>query len=168
MLPPQEICSSVQEHVLYTSRTFCIHQSWEAGTGPIKDVYNIGDNPQFQLEVKSNVGAVWILLTRHITLIDDFRENTEYITVLVYKNEGKRVYYPNDPPPYIDGIRINSPHYLCKIILNENSPRKFTLVVSQYEKMHTIHYTLRAYATCPFTLTKITNPYKYTKKICNE
>lgn len=75
--------------------------------------------------------------------------------------------FSDDPPPYIDGIRINSPHYLCKIILTENSPRKFTLVVSQYEKMHTIYYTLRAYATCPFSLSKIVNPYKYTKKISN-
>jgi hypothetical protein len=32
----------------------------------------------------------------------------------VYKNQGKRVYYPFDPPPYLDGVRINSPHYLTK------------------------------------------------------
>lgn len=41
------------------------------------------------------MGAVWVLLTRHITEIDDFRENKEYITVLVYKNDGNRVYYPS-------------------------------------------------------------------------
>lgn len=47
------------------------------------------------MEVKPGAsGAVWILLTRHITQIDDFRENREYITVLVYKNDGRRVYYP--------------------------------------------------------------------------
>lgn len=147
------------------SYTYCIHQSWSAGVGPIKDAYNIGENPQFCLETTDNKGAVWVLLTRHITRIDDFRENTEYITVLVYKNEGNRVYYPNDPPPYIDGVRINSPHYLCKIILSENSPRRFTLVVSQYEKTNTIYYTLRAYATSPFTLAKIENPYHYSQQI---
>uniref|UniRef100_A0A1B6DQ37 Calpain catalytic domain-containing protein n=1 Tax=Clastoptera arizonana TaxID=38151 RepID=A0A1B6DQ37_9HEMI len=147
------------------THTYCIHQSWSAGVGPVKDAYYIGDNPQFSLEAHSNVGAIWVLLTRHITEIEDFKENKEYITILVYKNEGNRVYYPNDPPPYIDGIRINSPHYLCKIILTDTSSRKFTLVVSQYEKMHTIYYTLRVYATCPFSLDKIENPYKYAKQM---
>ncbi|KAJ1522774.1 hypothetical protein ONE63_001930 [Megalurothrips usitatus] len=145
--------------------TYCIHQSWKAGTGPIRDAYNIGDNPQFRLEIGPGQGAVWILLTRHITNIQDFKENREFITVLVYKTEGKRVYYPYDPPPFIDGVRINSPHYLCKMKLSEESARRYTLVVSQYEKMHTIYYTLRAYATCPFKLEPIKNPYVYTKQI---
>lgn len=146
--------------------TYCVHQSWNAGTGPIKDAYNIGENPQFRLELDPGAtGAVWILLTRHITHLEDFKENREYITVLVYKNEGRRVYYPNDPPPFIDGVRINSPHYLCKLIIQENSSRRYTLVVSQYEKMHTIYYTLRAYASCPFTLSKIGSPCQHTYKI---
>ncbi|KAF5296503.1 hypothetical protein FQR65_LT01492 [Abscondita terminalis] len=149
--------------------TYCIHQSWSAGTGPAKDMYNIGSNPQFTLDIGgTSSGAVWILLTRHITDIEDFRENREYITVLVYKGNGKRVYYPNDPPPYIDGVRINSPHYLCKIILNQNSSRRYTLVVSQYEKTQTIYYTLRAYATCPFTLSKIEDPYVNKKEIAGD
>lgn len=70
-----------------------------------------------------------------------------------------------DPPPYIDGIKINSPHYLCKIILGPASARKYTIVVSQYEKSTTIYYTLRAYATCPFTLTKIVDPYTQEKQV---
>ncbi|XP_076649374.1 calpain-7 isoform X2 [Halictus rubicundus] len=146
--------------------TYCMHQMWNAGVGPVKDAYNIGDNPQFLLEVQSNVtGAIWILLTRHITDIADFRENQEYITVLVYKNDGKRVYYPHDPPPYIKGVKINSPHYLCKIKLDTESDTRYTLVISQYEKTNTIYYTLRAYGTCPFTLRKMSNFYKYEKGI---
>lgn len=151
--------------------TYCIHQMWNAGIGPIKDAYNIGDNPQFLLTVQqSNVqsgggGALWILLSRHITEIEDFKQNQEYITVLIYKNAGKRVYYPHDPPPFIDGVRINSPHYLTKIKLNTNSETKYTLVVSQYEKMNTIYYTLRAYGTCPFTLKKIADPYTHVKEV---
>jgi len=47
------------------------------------------------MEVKpGSTGVIWILLTRHITQIEDFKENREFITVLVYKNAGRRVYYP--------------------------------------------------------------------------
>ncbi|XP_043248289.1 calpain-7-like [Colletes gigas] len=146
--------------------TYCIHRMWNAGVGPVKDAYNIGDNPQFLLEVQNNnASVIWILLTRHITDIADFRQNQEYITVLVYKNNGKRVYYPHDPPPYIDGVAVNSPHYLCKIKLDSESDTRYTLVISQYEKTNTIYYTLRAYGTCPFTLRKIPNFYKYEKEI---
>jgi len=68
---------------------------WKAGIGPVKDAYNIGDNPQFLLDIQNRgSGAIWILLTRHITDIADFRQNQEYITVLIYRNDGKRVYYP--------------------------------------------------------------------------
>ncbi|KAK9306776.1 hypothetical protein QLX08_002670 [Tetragonisca angustula] len=149
--------------------TYCIHQMWNAGIGPVKDAYNIGDNPQFLLEVKKNVnGALWILLTRHITDIADFRQNQEYITVLVYRNDGKRVYYPHDPPPYIDGVRINSPHYLCKIKLDPQSDTRYTLVISQYEKTHTIYYTLRAYGSCEFSLKKIPNFYKYEEELTGQ
>lgn len=75
------------------------------------------------------------------------------------------IIYPDDPPPYIDGVKINSPHYLCKIKLGEQSDTKYTLVISQYEKTNTIYYTLRAYATCPFTLRKIPQLYKYEKEV---
>ncbi|XP_018915585.2 calpain-7 [Bemisia tabaci] len=149
--------------------TFCIHQSWSAGVGPIKDAYNIGENPQFCLEINEpGSGAIWMLLTRHITELEDFRENQEFITLLVYKNDGKRVYYPNDPPPYIDGVRINSPHYLCKIILTDSSPKRFTLAVSQYKKMNTIYYTLRAYGTRPFSLNKLQNVYKVVQEVTDQ
>lgn len=30
----------------------------------------------------------------------------------------------DDPAPYIDGVRINSPHYLCKIGLDPTQDRK--------------------------------------------
>lgn len=136
--------------------TYCTHQSWNAGTGPSKDAYNVGDNPQFSLKVPAGRGSIYVLLTRHITTIEDFRENKEYITLLVYNHKnGKRVYYPHDPAPFLDGIRINSPHYLCKIRLDPAAARKYTLVVSQYEKSTTIFYTLRAYSREPFELKAI-------------
>ncbi|XP_041366509.1 calpain-7-like [Gigantopelta aegis] len=152
------------------SHTTCVHHTWLAKEGPKKDSYNISDNPQYRLEIRSaQPSAVWILLTRHITDKDDFANNREFITVLVYKTGGKRVFYPYDPPPYKDGVRINSPHYLCKLVENKGTSL-YTLVVSQYEKNNTIHYTLRAYSTCEFSLKQFVDPYKtqYQKKITGE
>ncbi|KAM6935619.1 LOW QUALITY PROTEIN: calpain-7 [Lycodopsis pacificus] len=145
----------------------CIHSSWDGEQGPVKDVYSLANNPQFKLEVQCPTGgaAVWVLLTRHITDKDDFAQNREFITLVVYKTDGKKVYYPADPPPYIDGIRINSPHYLTKMRLTSAGPHTFTLVVSQYEKQNTINYTLRVYSGCKFSFSKIPNPFTQTKRI---
>ncbi|ELV09800.1 Calpain-7 [Tupaia chinensis] len=123
-----------------------LYQStWDAKQGPVKDAYSLANNPQYRLEVQCPQGgaAVWVLLSRHITDKDDFANNREFITMVVYKTDGKKVYYPADPPPYIDGIRINSPHYLTKMKLTTPGTHTFTLVVSQYEKQNTIHYTVR-------------------------
>ncbi|XP_048735989.2 calpain-7-like isoform X2 [Ostrea edulis] len=147
--------------------TTCTHSMWAAKEGPKRDSYNISDNPQFRLEIRANQpAAVWILLTRHITDKDDFADNKEFITLLVYKSEGKKVFYPYSPPPYKDGVRINTPHYLCKMV-EEKGTRQYTLVISQYEKNNTIHYTLRVFSSCEFSLTKIIDPYKkqYEKRL---
>ncbi|XP_060067045.1 calpain-7-like isoform X1 [Ylistrum balloti] len=140
--------------------THCVHSTWAAKEGPKKDSYNISDNPQYRLEIKTaQPAAIWILLTRHITDKDDFADNKEFITLLVYKTGGKKVFYPYSPPPYKDGVRINTPHYLCKMV-EERGSTSYTLVVSQYEKNNTIHYSLRVYASCEFTMTKILDPYQ--------
>ncbi|KAG1687433.1 Calpain-7 [Nymphon striatum] len=147
--------------------TYCTHQFWNAGKGPAKDVYNIGENPQYSLNVNSDNSAVWILLSRHITDKEDFANNREYIAIMVYKSDGKRIFLPYDPPPHIDGVRINSPHYLCKILIPDRGSTSYTLVVSQYEKSTTIYYSLRAYSTCPFTLKKLEDPYLHRQEITN-
>uniref|UniRef100_A0A8C2DA79 Calpain 7 n=1 Tax=Cyprinus carpio TaxID=7962 RepID=A0A8C2DA79_CYPCA len=145
----------------------CIHSSWDGKQGPVKDVYSLANNPQYKLEVQCPQGgaAVWVLLSRHITDKDDFAQNREFITLVVYKTNGKKVYYPAEPPPYIDGIRINSPHYLTKIKLTSPGTHAFTLVVSQYEKQNTINYTLRVYSVCKFNFSKIPTPFTHTKRI---
>ncbi|XP_061573566.1 calpain-7 [Cololabis saira] len=145
----------------------CIHSSWDGKQGPVKDVYSLANNPQYRLEVQCPTGgaAVWVLLTRHITDKDDFAQNREFITLVVYKTDGKKVYYPADPPPYIDGIRINSPHYLTKMKLTSAGTHTFTLVVSQYEKQNTINYTLRVYSGSKFNFAKIPNPFTHTKRL---
>nr|XP_033785930.1 calpain-7 isoform X3 [Geotrypetes seraphini] len=123
----------------------CVHSTWDGKQGPVKDAYSLANNPQYKLEIQCPAGgaAVWLLLSRHITDKDDFAHNREFITMVVYKTDGKKVFYPSDPPPYIDGIRINSPHYLTKMKLTSPGTHTFTLVVSQYEKQNTIHYTIR-------------------------
>ncbi len=55
--------------------SFTVHQMWNAGSGPPKDLYNISGNPQFSLELGPGTGALWILLSRHITDIEDFKNN---------------------------------------------------------------------------------------------
>ena len=74
--------------------TFAMHNMWKAGVGPSKDMFTISANPQYSFELLSDpkaTGAVWILLSRHITDIEDFKNNKEYITLLVYTNGGKKV-----------------------------------------------------------------------------
>jgi len=151
------------------SYVYCVHSSWHAGVGPAKDLYSIGENPQYLLQVNNgSSAAVWILLTRHITDKEDFANNKEYITLLVYKSDGKKVHYPFDPPPFIDGTRINSPHYLCKMVLQNPGAQKFTLVVSQFEKSTTIYYTLRVYSTTEFTLTELKDNFSHKTKATGE
>ncbi|XP_031565843.1 calpain-7-like [Actinia tenebrosa] len=143
---------------------FTFHSKWEAKEGPVKDAYNIGDNPQYRLEVNSGAqsAVVWILLTRHITKKEDFAENKEFITVHVYKTDGKRVYYPDNP--YQEGTKINSPFYLSKLNVPAGKQR-FTLIVSQYEKTNTIYYTLKVFSSSEFRLSPVVDPYKHEKTV---
>lgn len=146
---------------------FSLHSTWTAAEGPRRDAYNIGDNPQYKLELLSSDSdaVVWILLTRHITQKDDFAENKEFITVHVYKSDGRRVFYPDNP--LLEGTKINSPFYLAKL----NAPKgtnRFTLVVSQYEKTNTIHYTLKVFSSTEFRLSPVPVPYTVEKQVTGE
>ncbi len=74
----------------------------------------------------------------------------------------------DDPPPYRDGVRINSPHYLCQMTEKvDRAGANYTLVVSQYEKSNNIHYTLRIYSTRRFSLVPLKEPYNaaYEQKV---
>ena len=46
-----------------------LHGAWAGSRGPAKDLISMGDNPQYKLELGdvSQGGAVWLLLSRHIT-----------------------------------------------------------------------------------------------------
>ena len=45
------------------------------------------------------------------------------------------------------------------------SVRRFTLVVSQFEKTGTINFSVRAYSTLPFSLEKIKNPWRHKEEV---
>ncbi|CAF1146025.1 unnamed protein product [Rotaria sordida] len=156
------------------SYTSCIHNSWSSRQGPVKDLYNLGDNPQYVLRVSPKTrSSIWILLTRHITERQDFAVNRIFITLFVYKNGGNKVYYPNDIKPLQDGVKTNSAHYLVKLITDDNDSNGqtlYTLVVSQYEKNVDIYYSLRVYSTCQFTLTPVPDYYnpRYQQEITGE
>lgn len=144
---------------------FSIHSKWQATEGPIKDSYNVGDNPQYRLTVHSGdeESIIWILLSRHITERDDFADNKEFITVHVYKSPGSaRIYYPDNP--FLEGTKINSPHYLAKMRPSKGI-QKFTLVMSQYEKFNTIFYTLKVFGTVKFELSPVADPFTSRKRV---
>lgn len=72
-----------------------------------------------------------------------------------------------DPAPFKEGVRINSPHYLVKLVENQQSPVSYTLVVSQYEKSNSIYYSLRVFSTAPVELNELKDNYnpKYFKEV---
>lgn len=49
-------------------------------------------------------------------LQDDFVDNKEFIILLVYKSEGKKVFYFYSFSFYKDGVRINTSYYFCKMV----------------------------------------------------
>lgn len=63
---------------------------------------------------------------------------------------------------------INELSTSLQTVIDETMPRRYTLVISQYEKTATLHFTLRVYSTLPFTLRKIGDPYKFKKEFVGE
>ena len=60
------------------------HGRWNQG--PKKDMYSLGNNPQYVLALKpTQPTEIWIVLSRHITQKADFANNKDFITLIVYK-----------------------------------------------------------------------------------
>jgi calpain-7 len=141
-----------------------IHDVWVPGHTQ-KDLYDVSSNPQYSLKIHSPVHTplVWVLLTRHITTKSDFANNEKFITLNITSSDGGRVYLPDNMVVY--GVKINTPHYLAK--LEELSPgdSTFTVIVSQLDSLSTIHYTLRVYSTCEFSLAPVHNLYHHTEEL---
>ncbi|KAI8912123.1 hypothetical protein DFJ77DRAFT_520421 [Powellomyces hirtus] len=157
-VPFADVCQNFETaHVNWDPRMwthrYTLHASWPP-LGPTKDVFNLGNNPQYSLEVDvdhERLAAVWILLTKHVTMTE---ENTDYITLHVYSGtNGEKVYYPDTP--FVRGVYINNPHILIKF----SSPvgcNKYTIVLSQHEKsVRALQYTFTVYAMSPFHVQKV-------------
>ena len=53
------------------SYTSCIHNSWPARQGPVKDLYNLGDNPQYVLRINPRMRAsIWVRRSDFCSLIE--------------------------------------------------------------------------------------------------
>ncbi|KAL5496731.1 hypothetical protein EMCRGX_G013080 [Ephydatia muelleri] len=142
-----------------------VHGVWAPGEVE-KDVYNISTNPQYTLKVQNmdQPATVWILLSRHITTKSDFANNEKFITIHVSnKTGGRKVYFPEQF--FVQGIKINTPHYLAKL---ENLPKggsSYTVIVSQLESLSTIYFTLSVYSTCEFQCGPVPDPYAHSKQL---
>jgi calpain-7 len=141
-----------------------IHDVWVPGPTQ-KDRYDLSSNPQYSLKIHSPVHKplVWVLLTRHITTKSDFANNEKFIALDIAPSDGKRIYLPDNT--VVHGVKINTPHYLAKLEELTPGDSTFTVIVSQLDSLSTIHYTLRAYATCEFTLAPVPNPYHHKEEL---
>lgn len=116
------------------------HEKWNMDELPmiLNDTFNISCNPQFYLKAK---GETWIMLTNHKTL----NQTNQYTTIHVYKGKSK-VYCKENA--FIEGTYTNDPHYLICI----KDPNDYVIVISQYQKIQPIYFSLQAFSTFPFSL----------------
>ena len=71
----------------------------------------------------------------------DFANNEKFITLNIAHSDGNRVYLPENF--VVQGVKINTPHYLAKLEELPAGESTFTVIVSQLDSLSTIHYTLR-------------------------
>eukprot|EP00041_Stephanoeca_diplocostata_P024567 m.626660 g.626660 ORF g.626660 m.626660 type:complete len:594 (-) comp22553_c0_seq28:140-1921(-) len=136
--------------------TYVTHRRWEQTAGPVRDRFNMGENPQYTMEITSREkSAVWVLLSRHITDLQDFADNKEFITCHVFKG-GKRIHHPDNA--IVLGTKINSPHYLCRFDHPGGSAR-YSLVISQHEKSNSLTFTVKVFSSAAFRIAPMPNPY---------
>lgn len=71
-----------------------LNRKWSHGEGIIAQT--LGDNPQYLLTVQPGTGSIWVLLTTHITCLEDISQKREFIRLLVYLNNGKKVMFKRE------------------------------------------------------------------------
>jgi len=127
-----------------------LHKAWPRNSSPKIDSINVGENPQYELEVSVGNGSgdaiVWVLLSRHITNKAQIlsEETCDLLRLNVYDSQ-HRVYHPD--APLKEGVYSNNPHYLVTLELNPGETHRYVLVVSIFEKTAQVNYTLSAYGS---------------------
>ncbi|CAM9137996.1 unnamed protein product [Chrysoparadoxa australica] len=164
-----------------------LHALWPVGQGPRHDTFSLGLNPQYTLVVpypsstNSPAGppTVWVLLTRHQTDLDTDLATDDHLTMHVYSDcLGQRVYYPENPmyigayPRRASGRGLYNPHTLVRFDLPEEglaeSERRYTLVLSQFEKSRDVRYTLQVHCTSNLTLSHTPWPPTHRQVVTSE
>ena len=142
-----------------------LHGAWPAKQGPKNDKYSCAYNPQYALNIRvppqgdgnrSKAATVWILLCRHALNRKDVFDK-EFISLHIFEQKKflKRVFYPGRP--MVQGTYSNNPNYLVRFdVPNGTGQNKtYTVVVSQYEKLRDITFTLCAFSTVPLKIKHI-------------
>lgn len=138
-----------------------VHGFWPLNQGPLDDMFNVGDNPQYVLKLSdsaiSKKATIWILLSRHVAKQEqEGSEATDYLTVHAHQNNEKRgvVWYPGGKSCILTGAYTNNPHVLMRYDVSGPADKYLSLVLSQYKKSNDLAYTLSCYCTEPFALSQ--------------
>jgi calpain-7 len=143
---------------LFTYR-LTTHGMWPESQGPKNDNFNIGENPQYILQLSDEAVArkpsVWVLLSRHVDKQEQEGEEVkDFLTIHLLRNSSRkeRVWYPHGPDTLVNGAYTNNPHVLLRYDVSGPQDKFISLVLSQHEKTRNLAYTLSCYCTERFTL----------------
>jgi calpain-7 len=154
-----------------------IHFEWNLATAH-RSSNSLAENPQFSLASKKD-GTVWLLLCRHFridskikklgskgrdgmlvnlqTINEGQGESTGHISLLVFDNDGKRVYDEIgaiEQGPYVDSMQT-----LLRLQMPSNKP--YTVAIAeQYLPAESHNFTLIAYSTVAVVLAKVEEKYE--------
>lgn len=154
-----------------------IHFQWDLATAH-RASNSLAHNPQFSLAVTQKC-TVWLLLCRHFRtdskghknrshriadqdLENDNGEMTGHVSLMIFSNEGKRVYDEVgaiEQAPYVDSMQT-----LLRLQIPDKT--KYTIAVAeQYLAAETHNFTLIAWSTAPAVLEHVEEKYAYSTSV---
>ncbi|CAG8611819.1 6340_t:CDS:10 [Cetraspora pellucida] len=138
---------------------YTLHSSWPLDSSVLKDKLNLGNNPQFCLEIKNDTkedSATRILLSKHIMKTG---KNRDFITLHLYNDsDGKKVYYPDAP---WKKLRFNAPPGISRYTIVVDKSQE----VDKNQEMKSLEFTLKCYCESQLKLTEIQTNYPIEKQV---